>query len=148
VDPHSVACDDLLTRAEVERFLSPAAVSQGDTSGNPGGGGRASTDPNILALMPAGSRHCTWVVPDSDGGLIVSVMVVDAATRASVESLTPLSVRDDGPDATYLTFTAMDQFQFTETHALGTARDLWVAAFTTGGSAREIAGIVWSRLTT
>lgn len=142
-DPLAGTCDELLTPAQVASLLSPVAVSQGDTTAE--GGGRASTEPDILALMPAGGRHCTWVVPDSDGGMIVSVLPADAAIRAAVTAQTAeFFTRDLGPGVTYDTFESLDQFIFTETHALGDgATDYWVAVFTSGSNAREIAEIVW-----
>lgn len=142
-DPLAGTCDELLTPAQVASLFSPVAVSQGDTTAT--GGGRASTEPEILALMPAGGRHCTWVVPDSDGGMIVSVLPADAAIRAAVTAQTAeFFTRDAGPGVTYDTFESLDQFTFTETHALGDgATDYWVAVFTSGGNAREIAEIVW-----
>lgn len=142
-DPLAGTCDELLTPEQVASLLSPAAVSQGDTTAE--GGGRASTEPDILALMPADARHCTWVVPDSDGGMIVSVLRADAAIRAAVTAETSaLFTREVGPGVTYDTFESLDQFTFSETHALGDgATDYWVAVFTSGSNSREIAELVW-----
>lgn len=95
--------------------------------------------------MPEPGRHCTWVVPDSEGGLIVSVLRADAATRAAVAAETADFFRVDvGPGVTYHTFESLDSFTFSETHALGDgATDYWVAVFTSSGNSREIAEIVW-----
>lgn len=146
VDPLAGTCDELLTPDQVATLFSGIAESRGDTTAT--GGGRASTEPDILALMPAGGRHCTWVVPASEGGLIVSVLPADAAVRAAVTAETAsLFTRDTFPGVTYDTFQSLDQFTFTETHALGTgSTDYWVAVFTSGSNAREIAEIVWLEL--
>lgn len=146
VDPLAGTCDELLRPEQVATLLSPVAESRGDTTAE--GGGRGSTEPDILALMPAGARHCTWVVPDSDGGMIVSVLPADAALRAAVAAETAaFFTREVGPGVTYDTFASLDQFTFTETHALGEgATDYWVAVFTSGSNSREIAELVWLEL--
>ena len=144
VDPLAGTCDELLTPEQVATLLSPDAVSRGDlTLTTPGG--RASTEEDILALMPTPGRHCTWVIPDTEAGLIVSVLSADAGVRAAVAAETAAFFTvDTGPGVTYHSFAALDSFTFTETHALGDgATDYWVAVFTSGSNAREIAEIVW-----
>ncbi len=144
VDPLAGTCDELLSPDQVASLFSPIAESRGNIY-VPGGGGRASTEVDILALMPEPGRHCTWVVPDSEGGLIVSILRANAATRAAVAAETAEFFRTDaGPGVTYHTFESLDSFIFSETHALGDgATDYWVAVFTSGSNSREIAEIVW-----
>ena len=146
VDPLAGTCDELLTPAQISALVSPDAVSQGDTTSN--GGGRASTETSILAAMPTTARHCTWTIPGTDGGLIVSVFRADAGVRAgadvAVGNALGLFQRDAAAGVHYWSFEALDSFIFTETHAIGEgSNDLWVAAFTTGSNSREIAQIVW-----
>ncbi len=150
VDPLAGTCDELLTPAQVSTLLSPDAVSQGDTTGS--GGGRASTETSILAAMPAGGRHCTWTIPDTENGLIVSVFRADAGVRAGADVAVGNALgafnREAAAGVHYWSFAALDSFTFTETHAVGDgSTDLWVAVFTTGSNSREIAEIVWTSLT-
>lgn len=144
VDPLAGTCDELLTPEQVATLFSPAAVSRGDlTLTSPGG--RASTEEDILALMPTPGRHCTWVIPDTEAGMIVSVLRADAGVRAAVAAETSAFFTvDAGPGVTYHSFASLDSFIFTETHALGDgATDYWVAVFTSESNAREIAEVVW-----
>lgn len=144
VDPLAGTCDELLTPEQVATLFAPGAESRGDlTLTTPGG--RASTEANILALMPTPGRHCTWVLPGTEAGLIVSVLRADAGVRAAVAAETAAFFRADaGPGVTYHTFESLDSFIFTETHALGDgATDYWVAVFTSGSNSREIAEVVW-----
>lgn len=144
VDPLAGTCDELLTPEQIATLFSPAAVSRGDlTLTSPGG--RASTEEAILALMPTLGRHCTWVIPDTEAGMIVSVLRADAAVRAAVAAETAAFFTvDAGPGVTYHSFASLDSFIFTETHALGDgATDYWVAVFTSEANAREIAEVVW-----
>ena len=145
IDPLAGTCDELLAPTQIAALFSPAATSLGDTTA--AGGGRGSTDPIITALMPAGGRHCTWVIPDTENGLVVSVLRADAATRAAVDAATGLYSRDSQPGVRYLTFAALDSFTFTETQALGEgATDLWVAVYTDRSNSRDIAEVVWTSL--
>lgn len=140
-DPFALTCDELLTRAELDSSLGAAAIREPTRAG---GGG--TTDLDILALMPAGALDCTWVLPGTDDGIVVSLMVVDAGTRAAVEARLNFYTADGDPAVTYWTFGSLDTFIFTETHAFATIGGLWVAVFTTGDDARDLAGIVWSRV--
>jgi hypothetical protein len=143
-DPLVGTCDELLTPEQIASLFSADAVSQGDLTLT-GPGGRASTEEDILALMPSPGRHCAWVIPGTEAGMIVSVLRADAGVRAAVAAETAaFFTADAGPGVTYHSFGSLDGFIFTETHALGDgATDYWVAVFTSESNAREIAEVVW-----
>lgn len=124
------ACEALFTPEQVATLMDDGMNLIGDATNPESDGGFGTSIPELKELLRSGdSVNCTWVLPFTERGLTVSLMVVDDSELALITTAldgvgagtTPV-----GGGTVIRAFAEEGEYPFTEAHGL--ADTLWVGA--------------------
>lgn len=124
------ACDALFTPGQVSTLMDDGMNLIGDATNPESDGGFGTSIPELKELLRSGDPvNCTWVLPFTERGLTVSLMIVDASELAQINSAldgvgagtTPV-----GGGTVIRAFAEESEYPFTEAHGL--ADNLWIGA--------------------
>lgn len=123
-------CDELFTPAQVLELMGDGMELIGDATTPESNGGFGTSVAELQAIGRAGgSLNCTWVLPASERGLTVSLMVIDASQLAHInEALDTVGAGTTpvGGGTVIRSFIDEGDYPFTEAHGL--TEVVWVGA--------------------
>lgn len=113
-------CDTLYSAALADELTDEGRTSEGDTAAA-GAGGWGSGDPTMVATLQGAAERvtCTWILPNSSSGSTTTVVRIDEATSASLQTHLVDDAgftEDTVGTATLYTLSVEGDFPYSEAH--------------------------------
>lgn len=125
------ACDALYSTDQVASLMGEGMELIGDATTPESDGGFGTSIPELKALLRSGDAvNCTWILPFTERGLTVSLMVVDSSTLGQINTALDAAGAGTTPvggDTVIRAFAVDGEYPFSEAHGLGGT--VWVSAY-------------------